>query len=927
MKLFRKNITVENKSSSVDAGLPSTSVNLKSSRQEKEEILRQWIAGRFETDTPEEILCEFRQMVQSEMKKQKAEETILDSSELKRIQDSLRLRRTKLTNITQALNGLESQKAWWHKFKELNGLLEKYKQAFFESNKQLNAHLQDVRDLERFETFEEVLGNYHRIKAKENIIRLIREDSSQHALDLSEALAGSKEAQKQKDIENKKYQEAWQILQQKQSALSEGYRLKSAIGLYETEMEELNERKGQVESQIEYIRNQELEVAEEFKKVQEKMTAQQQQQQSLESQKRMLVRGEDIQTRLGFLLSLKTRGEQLTTMLERAQKKQHEQDERMNKLFLALQDINAQINALQGELQIHQKSIIGTDSYKLQQRAMDLKSKKEMLTSALLLWKEISERFALVDEKSQEIMRMKHHNDALKIQIAKLEPETIGLQKQYEELKYAYTLTKSQDVMQLRKDLQEGVNCSVCGAIHHPYHSDTLLEQSKLIGEIKRDFDQAATELKHKQTLLEELKREQALEEGRIEVGYQALEIYKNVLQGNVNHWETFVVLDRSFKDCSSSTNFEGRRIMLQQLLERTGVDAEEAKKELDTLNYHQSCINDLNKLLAQKETEKKDLSVRLNEVNTGCQVMAYQTEQLQQALSRNNGRYSELFEEIDQMMTISNWYKVWSENPETLRIHIEQQMHRWFDLQRERTETRLEVVRLQGVQECIGRQIKLLNQLKTFISGKMERIFDDCERSRASLQKLFPDSNVEVTHTTIFHNMEEQEKAREKTNRQAEESLLSYARHLGYSQRMEDTILHIETRIAEERSELDIWIRKYNAQHSPVQFSELEHVFSSPVDWNALRHEVRTLELNNMVAEARVDEARMVLAAHQVNALSQIQDKEDKTAVLNTEIARLESEQQAILAQIAGLQAQLDAHELGLQKQAVGQENGEMTT
>ena len=74
------------------------------------------------------------------------------------------------------------------------------------------------------------------------------------------------------------------------------------------------------------------------------------------------------------------------------------------------------------------------------------------------------------------------------------------------------------------------------------------------------------------------------------------------------------------------------------------------------------------------------------------------------------------------------------------------------------------------------------------------------------------------------------------------------------------------------------------------------------------------------MLAEARAEEARVALAAHQVNALSQGQDKEDRTIALNTEIARLESERERIQVQIAGCQARLDAHELGLQKLAAGE-------
>ena len=75
-------------------------------------------------------------------------------------------------------------------------------------------------------------------------------------------------------------------------------------------------------------------------------------------------------------------------------------------------------------------------------------------------------------------------------------------------------------------------------------------------------------------------------------------------------------------------------------------------------------------------------------------------------------------------------------------------------------------------------------------------------------------------------------------------------------------------------------------------------------------------------LAEARADEARLALAAHQVNALSQGQDKEDRTAALNTEIARLESEQDNILVQIAGCQAKLEAHETRLRKLAAGQDS-----
>ena len=581
MKFFRK--SAPEKIEQPDSPVPTVSTDITSTTTPSltpEETARKWFTEKFGTDMPEEVTRMFRQIAQAEAKRQKAGEQVLDPNELKRIQDSIRLYKTKLTNITQTLNGLQAQKEWLHKFKELNATLEKYRQAFFESNKNYSAHLKEIKELERFETFEAVQGNYQRIKAKENVLQFIRKGSAWHAEKLTEALSADKENQKMAEIENKKYQEAWHNLQQIQKTLAEGYRLQAALRFHEADLKELSDDKERIEQALSTVQKQGKETVEELKKNKEQAAQQQQQLQNLESQQYMLERGEAIQTRLNFLQSRKKRKEQLQAVLERTLRKQHEQDEKLNKLFLSSQGIDAQINTLQSELQVHQKSIVGMNSYNLQQRAMDLKSKKEMLTNATRLWKQIAEGYNRVDEKSQEIMRMRHHNDALKAQIAKLEPETAGLQRQCEELKYAYTLSKSQDVMQLRKDLQEGVSCSVCGATHHPYHSDTLLEQSKLIGEIKIEFEQAATELKHKQSLLDELRREQAVEEGRIEMCHQALETYKQILQDHVAHWEDFVALDRSFKDCSASTNFEGRRIMLQQLMEKTGVDAEDAQKD-----------------------------------------------------------------------------------------------------------------------------------------------------------------------------------------------------------------------------------------------------------------------------------------------------------------------------------------------------------
>ena len=881
-----------------------------------EEAARQWFSRQFGTEMPEEVTRMFRQIACAEAKRQKANEHLLDSNELKRIHDAMRLHKTKLTNVTQTLEGLEAQKEWFHKFKELEAALEKYKQEFFERNKEYNAHLNEIRELERYETFETMQGNYQRIKAIEGILQLARSENPMRAEKLAEAQKMCDEMARKAEADEKKYQEKRNGMRQLIAQTAESYRLKAELDFYESELTELDIYKKRLGHTLDSLETQKKDAQKELEKDKERAAQQQQLRQNLESQQRMLEKGEVIQTKLNFLLYQKKRKEQLLSILERARKQQQEQNEKLNRLFITSQETDAQIKTLKGELQMHQKSIVGLNSYNLQQRAMDLKSKREMLYNATRLWKQIAEGYMRIDEKSQEIMRMRQHNEALKAQIAQTAPEVAGLQTQCEELKYAYTLSKSQDVMQLRKDLQEGVSCSVCGATHHPYHSDTLLEQSKLIGEIKTDFEQATTELKHKQTVLEDLQREQAVEEGRIEIGHQALEVYKQILQSHIEHWETFVSLDRSFKDCSASTNFEGRRIMLQQLVEKTGVDAEYAQKELDTFNYHQSAINTINKQLTQKELAKDDIIVRLNEVNTGCQVAAYRVEQLQQALTRTNEKFSELFEEIDHMMAISNWYKVWEENPENLRIYIQKQRKRWLELMQETSKIQKDQIRWQTMHENVTQQANILKKLLDLAVEKAEQLEERKRQAKEQLYKLVEDGDAEARYKMALDTLDESEKQKEESRQKLDEIRTSAMQWRGYNQRVADTIQEFEKDIAKEHSDLDDWIRKYNAQHSPVQFQELEQAFNNPTDWNALREKVRTLILRNKVAEARVEEARMALAAHQVSSQSQGKE-EDRTAALNTEIARLESEKNRILVQLAGYQARLEAHEKEMQKLA----------
>lgn len=920
MKLFRKSPVKPDASPSVpDSSDTASQLTPHPTDLTPEEEAQRWFRERFSTEMPDEMTRMLRRMARWEARKQKVGEKILDINEKKRIDDHIRLLRTRLNNIEQTIDGLQAQKEWLLKFNDLKGILEKNLRTYYETSKKYNAHLLEIKELERFEQFEPIRDRYQSMKTKQEILALVRQLSGDVSTRLTEAQALDKGLKKQADTENKKYREALSELQKTQQILAEGYQLQALVQHLDAERKEIAAIEEQQKNDLATLTHLTDETNRALNGKREEIAQQQQAAQELAPHQIMLENGEIIQIRLDYLQALTERKDAADQELERILHRQQEENEKLNKLFVSSQNIDAQIKTLRAELQVHMKSIVGQNSYALQQRAIDLKSRREVLLNAALLWRQITEGYIRTDEKSQELIRMNRHYDMLRAQIAEITPEVKGLEKLCEETNYAYILSKSRDVMELRKDLQEGVNCSVCGATHHPYHSDTLPEQSKLISNFKTQYDQASTQLKQKKARLAELTAEQQQEEGRIDVARKALETYKHILHENVAHWDTFSSLDNSLKDCSSSINFEARRIVLQQLTEKTAQDAETAGKELDTFNYHQANINSLNGKIAEKEREKDETVVRLNEVNGACQVMAYRVEQLQRYVGVMSKLFKDEFEKLDKIITVSNWYQLWTDTPETLRMYVRGQRETWLNLKKEMEKSRNEEIRLKTSAEHLTTSLTRLKKEIDQLNEKAGQMTEYRKQVSERMEKLFPDDTIEDIGKKWFTNIFTSEDQKENTSRQSFEAHAQAYKLEGYLERITHLSTELEKQIAAEHSEIDVWIRKYNAMHSPVQFPELERAFNSPTDWNVLRLETRKLTLDNLLAEERTNEARLTLAAHQASSSPQQQEGENRWASLNTEIARLKSERQNIMVEIASLQAQLDAHEEGLRQ--IGQQ------
>lgn len=879
--------------------------------QTAEELARQWWQERYGEPMPEEVTRWMKQLTRAEARRLTTAASLLSDQKIARIEDARRLAETKLRNIESSLQRIHDQQEWLHRFSEKKHELTEHRNRLYEVNKQLAMVANDEKELDRFEQFETVQGLFQRMMLLESQSRANKQAQSALANPLEETQRQVNESQKLlKQTSDDRNDAAKQMLVVRDQ-LEEANRILGARTILELD-EKSSERLFESISQQRLILGKEAdELESQLESLQEVIGQQCTKRQAMEPHLQLMEHGDMVLTLLERLQQMKEELATLNRTQETELRKQQEENEMLNRVFADYQNVESDIKSLGAELHLHRQNNLGRSSYSLQERAMQLKSRRQMLIAAQSLWNRIQLGYALIEEKTQTVNRLRLNLDNLKQNIEELEAKVVPMRQLCHEKEYTLTLSKSQNVIQLRGDLQEGVACTVCGATHHPYHSDTMLEQSQFINDLRVDYELISAQLASNEEQLRQLQLQRMAEVSRRDVEEETLSRLRQRQMEDVKEWRVFASLDRTFEECSSSTNMEARTALLRQLIENTAYDADDAQKELDDYNFNQTRINEISEQLSHKEQQKNDLTVRLNEVNTSCQVLARQVEQTRQARTQMQDAYTQLYERLTNLITINEWYAQWQENPEGLRLRIQQMMETWQRLN-------ADIQQLVEQQHVVQAQLTDRQQSCAYLDSINLQVREDNERRRiiwkegeSRYQRMLGQQEVgeyfATLHQQLLQAQEKEAQHREKTQ-EAEKRL---AQLQGRQQELvaQNTALDSET--VSQRSQLDVWMRKFNANHPPVQYAELERAFALEKDWNATRQKVRGVRIEAMLEEARVDALRSTIVALQAEGMRP--SNAENADVLESLVAQqkqLEKQRQDVLMQLAEQRIALNRHE-----------------
>ena len=865
--------------------------NFLRAKQEEKSVLLEKITGTEVYGRISEEIHSLAAEARQKLELAKTEREVLQRNrlceeDLTEAQTQSTLLQTALTRTEENLKHIERQQQWFKAYDEALATLDLRIREYNNANKEYLALTGERVALARYDDVLCQQRLYNEIATLRRSMRQNKEEQSKLELQIRENSHRVEAAEDAWKTAQARLFDAQKQAELRQPEIKRGHELTGEISTAEKQLREREEDLQQAQLALGRRRADFLDKTAQLEKLQKDIDALQMKIQSLAVYKSMFDRYEMVMSKLKDLGEESDYNEKLHDDAEKIRQERTRLRQLIENAEKTIHEQEAELNAKNSELSIHERANDGLNGGALQQQLGALTARLLRLQQARRLWMRLSGEYEDCEAAQIRANSLRIEAEQLKKDLDEAERQVATASTEHKVLQELYAFHKSESVERLREQLREGMACPVCGSHHHPYHTEQAREMGKIADEVERRFLDAEDTLQAVSSRKERLSGSYTAVSTHCQNETEKVSRLQASIQADEAEWKDYAALDPDFATCSAGVNREARLMTIDQLIDNTGQGLEETEKQLRDFNLHQAAINTLNTSIRQlKDTlsERKEATLKLNK--------DFEVNDSKHSDNRNNidlsdRKLKQLFSDLDESIPDSGWLVKWRQNPEGYELFISQLFRDW-----ERTSKHLEEAWQQEamLRESLSKADSERATAEEAVSCQREKRDESSElvrRRKDELRQLFGGKLPDEVSSELRQHIDCYTEGLEEATRTKVQAEMTANQLKGQRRGLAETLVRLQEENNERTTQLDHWMANYNRTHSPLQYAELEEIFADKRDWQALRRQLEDSQNALLLAQHRQAEADAALKLVEQQS-GRPSDKEEETRDLLEEMHR----------------------------------------